>query len=190
MASPRLRLFIVFFFMIGLAACSFAPKGEPVPAVTFDHLEPIPVAVQNIHVENIYEGENDAFVMPPEAPMESYIQNRFKAAGAQNILNIIIEEASVKHQHEQSAQSFARFWDIGGTEHYDVTLRLRLQRDNGFGDIVYGTVLKAERQVKVSEHLSIAEREQAQLHALEQLFDSIDQNIQRIVLDDMNLAVR
>ena len=184
--------------MIGLcsvtllsAGCAMErnPEGQPLPAITFAHLQKIPINVGMLQTMSEAQGISEAFIVSPQQAMHEYIQSRFVAMGVTGKLQAIIERADVKHSYEAATSKVGSYLEVGGLDVYDMSIKIRLEHVGADNQVKQSAVLNAERLVKVSEHASIADRERRQFQAAEAMFHDIDEQVRKIVLDDMRLGV-
>lgn len=184
-ASKTLFICLVCFV---LSACA-GTGGKPLPVMTFSHLEPISISVGAVRSASEEQGIAEAFVVSPSRALEEYIHARFLPAGFAGLLQATTEEASIAHSYEPSDSRVGQALDVNGWDVYDMVIKVRLEHLDDHGDVLYGTVLTARRVIKVTEHSSVAERERRQFEAVEALFQDLDKQIMRIVLEDMRLAM-
>jgi hypothetical protein len=178
-------------FVLVIAACASAPDGKPMPDLTFEQISPSSINVAAVKVTNeATSPPSDPFVVAPENATAQYLARRFTAAGAQGVLNAVIEEARVRHLIKDSQNSAAKFLNVAKFDEYEIEVRIRFEHlETEFSNPLYKNTINAKRIVRVTEHASVAEREKRQLEALEILFKEIDGAATRIVLGDMRLGV-
>jgi hypothetical protein len=186
---PHSFLAVLFIVLGCLTACASGPAGKPLAQMTFAHLQQIPVNVGALksHTEKS-DFDSESFVVSPYDSIEEYLRTRFAPAGKQGTLEVMIEDASITHSYQGSANKVGKWMDVAGFDVYDMVVKVRLQHLDDSGQALYNTVLTGKRIVRVSEHSSIAEREKRQLEAMEALFADLDREILRIVLNDMKLG--
>lgn len=165
------------------------PKGQPLPQITFAHLKKIPISVGMLRTLSESQSFSEAFVVSPHDAMHEYMQSRFVPKGFSGELQSVIEQASVEHTYEPAVSKVAGFFDVGGLDVYNMSIRLRLEYIGEDNQVIHGSVLNAKRIVKVSEHASITERETRQLEGAEGLFRDLDEQVRSIVLDQMKLGI-
>jgi hypothetical protein len=184
--SARIRVFLGVFMTLLVAGCA-APKGEPMPMMTFAHLKPIQINVSQIDVSSDYQGGNEAFFMMPDEAVQNYLQTRFYAAGQAGVLKAFIEESSVHKSYVPSDSQIGQYLDVGGLDRYEVGVALRLEHRDARDTALYGKIIRLKRIINVPEHASLSEREQHQLEGMEILFQDLDREVRRIVLEEMHL---
>lgn len=184
-----MKRFLAFSSVAVLVACS-GGAGLPHADVTFQHLQPMPVNVANVET-NVNEGkEVDGFVISPSGTAEKYLSSRFNAVGSEGTLRATVDEVTVRHVYNASKGKVTGYLNVAGHDVYDVKVVLRLEHISPGGTVLYGNTIKAQRTMNITEHASIAEREQHQMEGLEKLFADLDQQVVRIILTDMRIEAR
>ena len=144
------------------------------------------VATVDTHVERGNEAEG--FVISPTEASRRYLSSRFQAAGGQGTLRAVMQESTVRHVYNASKGKVAGYLNVAGHDVYDVKLVLRLEHISERGTVLYGNTIKAQRTMNITEHASVAEREQHQLEGMEKLFADLDRQVVHIVASDMRLG--
>ena len=183
--------FGVLMAVLVLGACSSMPHpaGKPLPSMTFSHLKALGlnVATRDISVQPT---DNQAgFSQNLDEMIDIYLNQKLNPRGEQGKIVAALDESSILVVSENSPNAAADFFGLGGLDVYKVTIKLRLEHYNDAGDLEYGTVVNAHREIKISEHASIAEREHTQFEGLEQLFLMLDARVNKILLQDMSVGV-
>jgi hypothetical protein len=190
------RRFLLFSSMAviagtGLAACNSGPVPESPPQVDFSKLQmvaiPINVSTINTHIREMKVG--GAFVADPVEVMQKYLKARYEPRGMQDSLEVTIEEASVTKTEKAADSKVARYFNVGGQDVYNITLRVRFDYVETGGRLIYGRVYTAKRQMGISQHASIAEREQREVEGLEKMLTELDVRIRTMILNDMRLGL-
>lgn len=192
--TSSIRKIISTALMLLLCACAnTSPEATALPLMTFAHLAPMPVNVGLVDVRDdtalISSSGAGGFVVEPSSAVESYLKRRFVAAGMGHSLLGVIEEAHVTSSHKPSHSKVGSFFDVAGTDEYEVVIRLRLEHRDNQTQPIYSNTMTARRVIRVSEHASVAERERKQLEGMESLFQDIDREAQRIVLEGMKIGL-
>lgn len=165
------------------------PGGVPPAHMTFAHLQPLSVHVRSVDIVNAAGGTEGDFVYDPMNATQDYIKSRFAPQGMQETLAVTIEEASVRKAEKPSGNNVARFFNVGGHEIYNVTLRLRFEHKDEGGRVLYGKVLTGRRKMEIDEHASVAKREKHEMEGLGILFRDMDREITHLVMEDMRLGM-
>jgi hypothetical protein len=182
----RIFLPLCLLFVCGCTSTQGA-AGNAMPGLTFSHLKTIPISVGAIKTNESESPFSESFVASPYQAFDDYIHARFAPSGFAGFLSAKVEAATISHSYQAANSDVGRFFNVAGMDVYDMTLKVRLEHLNMDGQMVRGDVLTARRIVRVSEHTSIADREKAQLDALEAMFSDLDSEVLRVVLADMDL---
>ncbi len=176
---------------LALPACSSLPKpeGKPLPAITFEHIQKLPISVGSLRTHSESEAISESFVVSPHNVMSEYLHARFVPKGFSGSLQAVIETANIEHSYQPSSNKAGSFLDVGGLDVYSMTVKIRLEYIGQDEKLIKGSVLTGGRIVKVSEHASIAERERRQFEGMELLFKDLDEAVKSIVLGDMGLGM-
>ena len=184
--------FLLLAVVILVAGCTSpsALNGKPLPAMTFKHLQPVVLNVASTEIQVRPSLTSEGFSYPLDDMVDFYLQRKLNAVGQKGNILASLEESSIKRLYEPSEYEALSYFDLAGFDVYEVALKLRLehQADNG-GEPLYGTVINARRLIKVSQHTSIVEREQAQFEGLEQLFLELDSHVDKVLIQDMKLKI-
>lgn len=189
MRKDILRFATMGAAIVMLAACSTG-AGMPQPKLTFQHLQPMGVDVRNVETDVAQGNSLKDFAVSPAEAAHQYLESRFRADGTQGTLRAVMQEATVRHVFSPSKGGVKGFLDVGGHDVYDVKMVLRLDHLADDGHVIYGNTIRAQRQMNITEHASISEREQHQLEGMERLFADLDNQVLQIVLGEMKLAPR
>jgi hypothetical protein len=181
------RIFLTALFVI-LAACT-NDVAQPMPQMTFAQLQPIPINVNAVNVSIGHSSSAGDFIANPAQVTQNYLKARFAPGGPAGALNVVVEDASVVKLEQPSSNTAMRWMNVGGMDVYNLILRIRFDYAGGPGSRSYGQVFNVRRQINVSEHASIAERERHQLLSLEKMFDELDPAVRKVVLQDMRLGM-
>lgn len=176
---------LVFSILLLLGACTSmpSPEGEPVADLTFSHLSPVPLRVSNIIRNGLTQDQLDrmpqSFAVPIDNLINAYIKRRLRAAGGPEGLKITVEDLHVHYEQKDSESAVADFLGVAKIDSYTITVAMNLMLEDDASGAVRGRKFTARRVINISEHKSVAEREQHQLEGVEALFVDID----RAVLD-------
>ncbi len=181
--------FLTFSALTILAACS-GGGGMPQPDITFQHIQSMPVNVATVDTRVERGDEAEGFVISPTKASERYLSSRFQAAGNQGTLRAVMQEVTVRHVYNPSKGKVSGYLNVAGHDVYDVKLVLRLEHISERGTVLYGNTIKAQRTMNITEHASVAEREQHQLEGMEKLFADLDRQVVHVVASDMRIGAR
>lgn len=169
-------------------------NGLPLPAQTYDHVKRLPLRVGNVQIlrDERSEGRRvgDFSVSLHDQAM-LYLSKKFETRGVfgdTGQLVVKVEDVHVEHRQSPSNHSVLQRIGIDRVNHYDLGVSIRLEHRDDAGRVLYGKVLSAEKKLSISEHLSMAAREQAQFDAVEDMFVLLDPQVNRVIRNQMNLV--
>lgn len=189
MKSKRSIAYCVLGFAL-LAGCTTSlPQGKYMPAQTFENLQPLSINVKSKTVNAAPERNEAGATFPFDLSemAQIYLNRKINPVGAQNTLSAHVDEAVISDVYQKSDSKAIGWLGMGGFDVYEIRLKIRLEHRADNGDMLYGNVVNAQRQIKISQHKSMAEREQDQFEALEKLFLELDQRIDMILMEKMRL---
>ncbi len=176
-------LVVSSLLLLGACASMPSPEGKPMADMTFSHLSPVPLQVNDIVRNEITQDQLDrvpqSFTVPIDNLTNAYIKRRLRAAGGPETLNVTVEDLSVRYEQKDSESRVAGFLGVAKIDSYNITVTMNLLLEDPRSGAVRGRKFTARRVINISEHKSIAEREQHQMEGVEALFVDID----RAVLD-------
>lgn len=191
MIKSKLRLASCLLSLTILSGCATSlPEGKYMPMQTFENLQPISLAVKGKTIKSVPENNmaTDTFPFDLSEMTQIYLDRKMKPTGVQGTIVASIDEATITDVHQKADSKAIGWLGMGGFDLYEVDLKIRLEHRNDNGDLVYGNSVNAQRQVRISQHLSVADREKAQFEALEKLFTELDQRMNMVLLEKMRLG--
>ncbi|MGH1375900.1 MAG: hypothetical protein ACRBCK_06070 [Alphaproteobacteria bacterium] len=177
-----------------LTACNpvYRGGGEPLAQMTFEHVKPFSIYVASYNPIEYPQAETlslpQGYVANPADLIFDYLGSRYQATGSQGKLRIEIDDITVKHTIEQSSNAVGAALGVAKKDKYTVHAALKIV---ALGTSRYDrkeVTLKAHRTVTVSEHISLSERENAQMQALDNLLDDLDVTIKRLLMQEFYLV--
>lgn len=184
------------FSVVLLGACerpfSKLSSGLPIPQQTFAHVKPLTLAVSNVEVVQSEASlpAPEGFVLSLPALSQTYLSRKLQPigqGGQGRVLRAIVEQNTVAYIQRGSEFPILKKIGVDQVDNYTMALVIRLEALDAQGRIVLGQVMRAHKSFGVSEHDSLADRERAQLEAVESLFAMVDSKIEQIVLNEMRL---
>ncbi|MCB1557064.1 MAG: hypothetical protein KDJ15_07110 [Alphaproteobacteria bacterium] len=182
--------------LFGLAGCSATPRpeGKPLPDMTFQHMPPFPVRVDQVEIVNRYDPDRDPadfssrFPTPPDIALRRYAETRLQAAGEGGTFFFVIEEAKVTETVLSPASPFLRWMGAAADkDRYDVLMTLRLYQRFPDGAETPHAVLTFEKSLTIPRSRSLADREQEQFAFLELMMQDVDQVVTATIRDNLLL---
>lgn len=197
MAHPGLKI----WFLTGLAALTACSTVTSLDRSLFEgfsetrtaagdslQLEPIKLEVGALKTENTDPHRVEVFADSPYARLEQYFHSRFSPAGFHGTLEVEIEDARITHSFEPSAFRFGDYFQMAGSDVYDIRIDYALRHYLAAGEAGYGKRMSARKVVRVSESASKQERKRAQEEALDQIMVDLDKEIRRAVSGELDLV--
>ncbi len=164
--------------------------GQPLAQMTFKHVKPYPVYTASYEPVTYIQSKDslpEGFVADPAKLAYDYLNSRFQAAGSSGKLRLIIKDASVNHELVKSKNKMGSIIGVDSSDHYFVRLVIKLELYGSGEDEVKETTLTVYRNIYISEHVSMVEREEAQMQALDRLMDDLDNSIRKILKDNFSV---
>lgn len=180
----------MLFCAVMLNGCS-SYDGQPLAQMTFDHVKPFPVYVASYEPVNLYAGVKQkrpvGFVSNPSELIFDYLGSRYEAAGNQGKLKIEIADVLINHAVVESDNSVGSLIGLGKRDHYHVKAHINI---TGLG-IDHTEIRKqnliVSRNIYISEHVSLVERERLEMQALDSMIDDLDIALRRVLKDQFNI---
>lgn len=168
--------------LLPLAACSSSihSDGKAQPRLAYQYREPVYLNVAAIEVQDMSKADGNSefvpFVESVGDTLKGYLGGRFEAIGGAETLSFVIEDKRLTHSFKESGYSVGKFLGVDGQDVYkiDVTVQATLRDDYGNER---GKRFHLWRELSISEHDSVAEREKKQLEGLEALMGSLDASL-------------
>lgn len=149
-----------------LAACAAGSENYTPQPITFNGRAPIRVNVAEIRIINAYQPplmapnvEQD-FPTPPARAVEQWVHARLVAAGQQGVMEVSIDDASVREVPLPVRENFFDFFSDQQSARFDASVKVTFRLYNGIDAL---SVANAEavvaRQHTIGQKASIADRE-------------------------------
>lgn len=166
-----------------------ANDGMPLAQMTFDHIKPYPVYIASYEAVPFsgHVSLPQGFVTDPARLVGDYFAHRFEASGHQGKMRSVIESASVKHTVEGSDNNVGNFLGLGKKDHYRIDVVVNLQAFGVGANEIKEVRLKAHRDIYISEHVSLVEREKAQMEGMDSLIDDLDTAVRNVLSNEFSV---
>jgi len=178
--------------LIAMIACTLlfaceAPKTYTTQALDFTKATPIQVNVAEIRLVESYQSSNVApfkeqeFPIPPAAGVKQWLKQRLKAVGTHGVLEMTIDDASVREVGLQTQAGFIGFITNDQEARYDATLHVTARLYDGTNAIsaATGDVI-VTRSKTIDEKATVEDRRR--------LFDDITHDLMQSF--DQQMAIR
>lgn len=167
-------------------------NGLPLPVQTFEHVQRLSVNVSNVQIirgSDEMQGRMGDFSISLHDRAMQYLSQKFQTTGDLSGSQLVasVEDVQVQHMQRQSNRDFFKSLGVDMVDQYRLRLSLRLEHRTIEGRVLYGKVLSVEKTLNISEHTSLAAREQDQFEAVEDMFAILDPQVSRVIQNEMNL---
>lgn len=167
-----------------LAACAQTPPPEPLPELTFAHLDSIKLNVASVEIVENYvpplRGPNieHLFPQPPSQVARRWAEDRLRALGTEGRAQFVIDTASVVETRLKVEKGLRGAVTIDQTTRYDATLTVTLEIRNDRGFRQAFATASAERSQTVPEDLTVNERRAIQHQLVEDVMTDLNATLE------------
>ena len=194
----KYRAFLIIPVLAILTSCTASPvhkvAQDPLPQLTFEHLVDIPVRVSKINITSDTQRGAQAWdiantmTTPPDIAMRRYLNERFKAAGADGVLNINLAKADVYYAEVPNSNKLLSYIPFADEhEHtFEIVVNLQSQYLSGTPDST--SAMRFVRRIKLPPHVTMGYREAMLQRALEELIADIDEAISLKLVQELRLV--
>jgi hypothetical protein len=185
--------------IITLNGCSSTQVDQaaaPVPELTFAQLQTIPVNISRIEFDTDAERGAEMWDVanelrtPPDTAMKRYLQKRFRAIGADGILNVNLQKARITAEaapNENKLLSYVRLADI--TEYtYDIIVDLETMYLAGQPNT--RTSKRFMRKLRMPMNATLSYREAKLQRTLEEIMRDVDESLIRTLAYDFHIIAQ
>ncbi len=178
--------------MLMLSACIDAPPASsPKTELTFAQMQSIPLHVARVEVIDEFKSPvsgghvEHLFPIAPSVAVKDLLAKKLSAEGVDNILRVIITDASVKEEKLAVTEDFLGNFRREPSERYNARVALRFELVNEQApDIVIGNAsVIGQRTKTVLEDTSPADRDRAYLLLTEELMTDVYNGLDTVVRD-------
>jgi hypothetical protein len=179
---------MILFGLLLLGGCtSFGQNGDPLPQITFNHVKAYPLYVASYGPVGLEVGRKPeapvGFLADPEKIVYEYLNSRYEAAGSQGKIVAKIRSVDIAHERVNSKNAIGAFIGLDHKDHYRVSVVLDLSA-HGVGGIDWQKQsLTVYRDIYISEHVSLVEREKLEMRAMDHMIDDLDIALRKILND-------
>ncbi|MFK7839985.1 MAG: hypothetical protein AB8B83_06600 [Bdellovibrionales bacterium] len=163
-----------------------ARHGLPMPQQTFTHFDTISVNVGSILIDDTgiigRGGVSDELL----SHARSYLGHKIQRANGKGQLVVRVENASSSYVLTPSKYEMLENFALGQVQQETLKLQLRIEHLDDYGNVLHGRVLSAQKVINISEHASVSERDQKRFNAIDDIFKTIDPEMNRIIASEMH----
>ena len=185
-SSVFLCLSVVFLLS---GCCVAAPPVTIQPNMTFANFTPIELNVAAVEVRGDYKPPmkepniEHTFSTPLYVAVEKFVKRELIASGSENVLRVIIKDASVVRKELPVTKGFKDIFLIEPSELLKAKVLLRFELVNAqSSDIVLSQVeVIAKRTKTLMEDASLADRDRAYLALTEAMMNDLNDGFMNVV---------
>lgn len=191
------KLLLVSISLTALNACTSTPinnvAATPLPQITFEQLNAIPVNVSKINVSSeTIRGANawdiaNTMATSPDTAMRRYLAQRFKSNTQHGILNIHLSKASVSQQAAPNENKLLSYLPLANNEDYTFEIIVDLTSRYLSGQPDNSTQTRFIRKVRMPLKVTAAYRDARLQRTLEELISDIDEGLTLVLANQFNL---
>lgn len=184
--------YILLTSCLVLGACvGLKSDGKPLAKMTFEHIKPKPIYVASYETVPLAVSDKPnlpiGFVAAPSEIVFDYLNNRFEAAGNNGKFRIIIDSMKIAHDIVPSTNEVGAALGIGKQDHYHMTLKVNLELIGIGQQLRRGVTMTVNRDLYISEHVNLVQREKEQMAAIDAMIDDLDGALHKTMKDDFNI---
>ena len=185
-------LILLMVFPLFVSACTMVSgnDGKSLAQMTFDHVKPFPVYVASYEPVNMNAkvGYNlpEGFVTNPSDLIFDYLTNRYEASGHQGKLRIEIQDVLIKHALVSSDNAVGSLIGLK-KDHYHVKADIDVIALGIGNSEIKKRNLIVSRNIYISDHVSLVEREKLEMQALDSMIDDLDITLRKILKEQFNI---
>jgi len=182
---------IVLGALLLVGCASFGQNGDPLPQITFNHVKAYPLYVASYESVGLEAGSKletlGGFIADPGQIVHDYLKSRYEAAGSQGKLVAKIRSVDIAHERVDSENAIGAFIGLDQKDHYRVSVILDLSA-HGIGGMDWQKQsLTVYRDIYISEHVSLVEREKLEMRAMDHMIDDLDIALRKILNDKFGI---
>lgn len=179
-----------------VVSCAQPLPSDPLPELTFAHLEPIELAVGSIEIVEVYipplkaPNVEHTFSISPQDAARRWAEQKLRAVGGDGQARFLIQDAAVVETALETEEGIRGAFTTNQSERYDATIEvtLEIRDDRGF-QRAFATA-RAERSQTVPEDLTVRERQIAFFELTEGLMADLIAELETQVGQHLSTYVR
>jgi hypothetical protein len=180
---------LCLFVILALAGCGAPPSSSRSPELTFANLQPVALNVAKIEVRDDYKpplkepNVEHLFQTPLYAAAENLLKKQLAAAGHDDILRVIITDASVMRESLPMTKGFWGAFTHQPAERLKarVVVRFELASPQAPDIVIRHIELTAKRTKTLMDGLSIADRDNAYFSLTEDMMNDLNGGLTTMV---------
>ncbi|MCK4944810.1 MAG: hypothetical protein KAS59_00925 [Alphaproteobacteria bacterium] len=182
-------VFLCLSVVFLLSGCVGAPPATTQPDMTFANFTPIQLDVVAVEILGDYKPPlrepniEHTFSTPLYVVIENLMKKELIASGSENVLRVIIEDASVVREKLPVTTGFRDVFLVEPSERLNASVLLRFEMVNRLSpDVVLGHAeVSAKRTRTLMEDASLADRDRAYFGMTEDLMCDLNNGLMTVV---------
>ncbi len=181
--------------LLTLSACTASPvqQATPLPQLTYEHLTKIPVNVKRIEFSSKTQRGAQAWDIastlptPPDVAMRRYLEQRFKPAAADGLLDVVLTKAQITKADAPNENKLLSYIPLANNEDYTIEIIVDIESLYLSGMPDRQTTTRFVRKIRMPLNVTMAYREARLQRTLEEMVRDIDESMILTLSDQMNL---
>ncbi len=173
-----------------LTACATAAP-KPLPSLDLSRVEPQNLPIGSVEVEPPPAYMNTAipagFIVKPAQLAHDYFKARYKAQGVEGRFKVAVVKSLVTHRVEASDNPVGNFLNVAKSDVYEIQMIVRLEALDYGPYARQSQEITATQRLSISEHVSLAERENLQVEAMQDLLKRLEAQAQLSLRDTFRM---
>lgn len=176
--------------VMSVTGCTTAPPATAqIASVSPDKMQPIYLNVAKVEMSDIYKSPMQSpnvehlFTTMPAAAVQDLVSQKLLAQGDQNILRVIVEDASVVKEDLPVSKDFWGTFKIEPSERYrgQISLRFEMVREQAPDLVIGHATVIAKRTKTVLENASPTDRDRAFVELTEEMMNDVYDGFNTVV---------
>lgn len=174
----------VMMSSLAMTACTSTPTdaGKPLPELTFEQMNRIPVNVSRIEFinstqrgANLWDSTANNLPTSPDIAMRRYLAQRFFANGTDGVLNINLTKATVTETEVPNDMKILSYTALANQTNYRFEFEIDLERLYLSGQPNLKTTVRFTRDARMPVNVTLAYKEARLQRTLEEIMRDIDE---------------
>ena len=186
------RKFLYLGLLFAVIGCTHNPQplGKPLPTLTYDHLNSYSIHGGSVRVQQSFRPDEAMqalaaeFPIEPEKLVQRYANKRF-VTGMDNPHKLVFDIQNAALSKLSDKENMVSFLAGSAEDVYVLDIFIAMTPVRADGQRAAPFTVKVQRQLIMSQNISLAEREFRQFEMLEQAMFDVDQVVSDMVVNKM-----
>lgn len=189
MNSRKLLLTAAVLALMPVAACSGISTPGPRPVdLSYTQLQPLSLNVGQVQVNNMAPaGKTNNPSLEPSPALERYARQRFQGNMGDGILNVNIEQASMRSAEVAPTGDWTEKFRLSKPIEYTVTMRVGLDLQGKANQPGVKSAYTLERKKTLPDNASLADRDREISDLIASMIRDLDGTLQNGVSQNMHI---